>query len=71
MACKYGRGQNSCIVIINLLRLVEVCSFKPGAEPIQLFFNELDDELFSVNDNKTIQIFKLSENIRTHSVKFE
>ena len=38
---------------------------------MQIFFNELDDELFAVNDNKTIQIFKLSQNIRIHSVKFE
>ena len=31
VACRYGRGQNSCILVYNLLRLTEICSFKVGA----------------------------------------
>jgi hypothetical protein len=43
VACRYGKGQNSCIVLFSLLRMVEVCTFKILAQPTQMFFNELDD----------------------------
>lgn len=43
VACKYGKGANSSIVIINLLRLAELCTLKTQAEPSQIFWNELDD----------------------------
>jgi hypothetical protein len=43
VACKYGRGANACIQIINLLRLVEVSTIKVQAEPLQIVWNELDD----------------------------
>lgn len=31
VACRYGKGINSCIAIINNLRLVEVATLKPQA----------------------------------------
>ena len=70
IACRYGRGQNSCIIVYNLLRLVEICSFKVGAEPTQIFFNELDDELYVATDSKSVQMYRPSESIRIHNIKF-
>lgn len=39
VACKYGRGQNSCVFVYNLLRLTEVGTYKVQGEPIQIFWN--------------------------------
>lgn len=39
LACKYGKGGNSCVTIINLLRMVELHTFKTQAEVKQLFWN--------------------------------
>lgn len=42
-ACRYGRGNNSCVTIVNMLRLVIVHTYKLQAEPKQLLWNEMDD----------------------------
>jgi hypothetical protein len=42
-ACRFGKGINSCVTIVNMLRLVEICTFKLQAEPRQLVWNELDE----------------------------
>jgi hypothetical protein len=70
VACRYGRGANSCIQVINLLRLVEVSTIKVQAEPIQIVWNELDDELIVSAENKTVQVFRVADNIRTCNIKF-
>lgn len=38
-ACKFGRGANSCVTIVNMVRLVELCTFKVQSEPKQLVWN--------------------------------
>jgi hypothetical protein len=43
VACKYGRGQNACVAVYNLLRLTEVGTYKIQGESSQIFWNELDD----------------------------
>jgi hypothetical protein len=42
-ACLFGRGVNSCIKIVNNLRMIEVTALKVQADPSQIVWNELDD----------------------------
>lgn len=44
---------------------------KIQAEPTQILWNELDDEIIIASDNCTVQIFKISENIRSYNIKFD
>lgn len=39
VACRFGKGLNSCIKIINNLRMVEVGQLKVQAEPRQIIWN--------------------------------
>lgn len=39
VACRFGKGMNSCIEVINLLRLTSVSIIKIQAEPIQILWN--------------------------------
>lgn len=69
VACRYGKGPNSCIEIINLLRLHTVSTIKVQAEPTQILWNELDDEIVIAAEN-AVQVYKVSENIRLYNIKF-
>jgi len=43
VACVYGKGANSSVVIINTLRMSEVMTFKIHADPVNVIWNEMDD----------------------------
>jgi hypothetical protein len=70
-ACRYGKGINSCIAIINNLRLVEVGTLKIQAEPIQIVWNELDDQIIIVTDMNSIQMYSIADSTRNISLKFD
>lgn len=59
------------MVILNLLRMIELYTFKIQAEVSQIFWNELDDELYVVTESNTIQIYRVSEHSRIHNIKIE
>lgn len=52
-----------------MLRSIEICTFKIQSEPRQIVWNELDDELIISTQSNTIQIFRISEGIKTHHIK--
>jgi hypothetical protein len=67
--CKFGKGLNSCVTIVNMLRLVELCTFKLQAEPRQLVWNELDEDLIVSTETNTLQFYRISEGSRVHNLK--
>lgn len=71
VACRYGKGSNSCLQIINLLRLTQVNTIKIQSQPLQIIWNELDDEIVISSQNQSVQIFKIAQNIRLHHIKFD
>lgn len=48
VACKYGKGSYSSIVIVSLQRMAQLFTIKVQAEPSQIFWNQMDDELLVV-----------------------
>ena len=60
VACRYGRGINSSIIVLNLLRLVEVAAYKIQAEPLQVIWGEHDDCLVVTTDTNMVQTYKIS-----------
>jgi hypothetical protein len=70
-ACRFGKGVNSSIAIINILRLVEIGTLKVQAEPTQYVWNELDDEILVATEYNTVQIYRVADNNKIHTVKFD
>lgn len=70
MACIFGRGVNSSIVIINSLRMSEVMTLKIHAEPVHVIWNEMDDELIVSTDSNQVNFYKISESSKVSYVKF-
>jgi hypothetical protein len=68
-ACRFGRGSNACVIILNMVRLVEICTLKLLSEPRQLVWNELDEELVVSTEANTLQVYRISEETRIYSVK--
>lgn len=68
-ACRYGRGSNSSVVILNLLRLTEMCVIKLQAEPLQMLWNTLDDELIISTENHCVQAYKAADNSRLYLLR--
>ena len=60
VACKYGKGANSSIAILNSLRMTEIITIKTHGEPNFILWNEMDDELIVCIDFTTITAFKIS-----------
>jgi hypothetical protein len=71
VACRYGRGINSCIAIINTLRLVEVGVLKIQSDPHQIVWNELDDELIVATESNSIQLYTVADNNRINLIRFD
>lgn len=71
VACRYGRGMNSSIAIINTLRLVEVGLLKIQVDPLQIVWNELDDEVIVSTESNSIQLYTVADNNRINNVKFD
>lgn len=40
-------------------------------DPLQIFWNELDDELYVATLAQSVQVYRISENTRVHNIKFE
>lgn len=38
-ACRFGKGNNANITIVNLIRLTEVCTLKIQSDPLQIVWN--------------------------------
>ena len=70
VACKYGRGANSCITIINLIRLVQIATFKVKEDVSQMVWNQLDDELL-VSTHKYLKMYKVSDENSLHMLQFD
>jgi len=60
VACKYGKGANSTITILNTLRMTEIITLKTHAEPTFILWNEMDDELIVATDNNLISSYKIA-----------
>jgi hypothetical protein len=43
VACRYGRGANSSLVVLNLLRHSEFCTLKIHHDPQQIVWSRLDE----------------------------
>ncbi len=54
-----------------MLRLVEMGTLKIQAEPLQIVWNELDDELIVSTENNSLQYFRVADNTRTHTIRFD
>lgn len=68
-ACRFGKTANACVTIINMLRSIEVCTFKIQSEPKQFLWNELDDELVVSTEANALQVYKISEGMKIHHIK--
>jgi WD40 repeat protein len=71
VACKYGKGANSSVTILNTLRMTEITTLKTHAEPTFMLWNEMDDELIIATDNNTITGYKLAESVKSFTVKIQ
>jgi hypothetical protein len=53
------------------LRLIEINTIKLSADPTQIIWNELDDELIVSADNQTIQCYRIADNVKLYSQKMK
>lgn len=51
------------------MRLVELGTLKLQAEPLQLIWNELDDELIAPTDTNVVNVYRLADNSKIHSIR--
>jgi hypothetical protein len=69
VACKYGKGVNSSITVLNTLRMTEITTFKTHSEPSFIVWNEMDDSLVVATENNLVTVFKIAESLKSYSVK--
>jgi len=68
VACRYGKGTNTCVALFNPNRLLELDTLKIQADSLQLVWSELDDELYISTDYRFVQTYKISNRERIHNL---
>lgn len=51
--------------------MIQLGTLKVQAEVTQIVWNELDDEMIVSTDQNTVQVYRVSDNMRMHNIKFE